>query len=55
MLIRRAVATPTDLKQLRLKIRRGLDELDQGKRIPGAQAEAELKAFSRAFRARKPK
>src|SRR5712671_2506660 len=55
VLIRPAVATPLDLDEVRSKIREGLDELDNGKGIPGDQAEAELKAVSKAFRARKPK
>ena len=55
ILIRPAVATPLDLDEVRSKIRKGLDELDEGKGIPGDQAEAELKAVSKAFRARKPK
>jgi hypothetical protein len=44
-----------DLNEVTLKIRQGLDELDQGKGIPGERVEAELKAMSKAFRARKPK
>jgi AbrB family looped-hinge helix DNA binding protein len=55
VLIRPATATPKDLNEVRLKIRRGLQELDQGKGIPGEQAEAELKAMSQAFRTPKPK
>ena len=55
VLIRPALATPMDLKEVRLRIRQGLDELDQGKGIPGEQAEAELKAMSKAFRSQKPK
>jgi len=55
VLIRPAMATPIDLDDVRAKIRQGLDELDEGKGIPGEQAEAELKAVSKAFRARKPK
>ncbi len=55
ILIRPAVATPIDLSEVRLKIRQGLDELDQGKGIPGEQAAAELKAMSRSFRARRRK
>jgi hypothetical protein len=54
-LIRPATATPLDLNEVRLKIRQGLQELDQGKGIPDEQAEAELKAMSKAFRARKAK
>jgi hypothetical protein len=37
------------------KVLEGLNELNEGKGIPGEQAEAELKAASKAFRARKPK
>jgi AbrB family looped-hinge helix DNA binding protein len=55
VLIRPAMAIPRDLNEVRLKIRQGLDELDQGKGIPGEQAEAELKAMSKAFRSRRPK
>jgi AbrB family looped-hinge helix DNA binding protein len=55
VLIRPAAATPLDLNEVRLKIRQGLQELDQGKGIPGEQAEAELKAMSKVFRARKAK
>jgi AbrB family looped-hinge helix DNA binding protein len=55
VLIRPAMATPTDLDGVRLKIRQGLEELDQRKGIPGNQAEAELKAMSKAFRARRRK
>jgi AbrB family looped-hinge helix DNA binding protein len=55
VLIRPAMATPIDLDDARAKIRQGLDELDEGKGISGQQAEAELKAASKAFRARKPK
>jgi AbrB family looped-hinge helix DNA binding protein len=54
ILIRPAMATPLDLAELKSKIREGLDELDQGKGIPEEQAEAELRAVSKAFRARKP-
>jgi AbrB family looped-hinge helix DNA binding protein len=35
ILIRPATATPLDLNEVRLKIRQGLEELDQGKGIPG--------------------
>jgi AbrB family looped-hinge helix DNA binding protein len=55
VLIRPATATPIDLNEVRLKIRQGLEELDQGKGIPGEQAEAELKAMSKAFRTRRAK
>jgi AbrB family looped-hinge helix DNA binding protein len=55
VLIRPATATPLDLEEVRLKIRQGLEELDQGQGIPGEQAEAELKAMSKAFRSRRPK
>jgi len=55
VLIRPAMATPLDLPEVRAKIRQGLEELDQGKGIPGAEAEAELKAMSKAFRNRKRK
>jgi AbrB family looped-hinge helix DNA binding protein len=55
VLIRPALATPVDLNEVRLKIRQGLEELDQGKGIPGEQAEAELKVMSKAFRTRRPK
>jgi AbrB family looped-hinge helix DNA binding protein len=55
VLIRPAVATPVDLNEVRQKIRQGLDELDQGKGLDGEQAEAELKAMSKAFRTRKRK
>jgi len=53
ILIRPAVATPVSLAEVRQKIRVGLDELDQGKGISGTEAEAELKAMSKAFRGRK--
>jgi AbrB family looped-hinge helix DNA binding protein len=55
VLIRPAIATPVDLEEVRSKIRQGLEELDQGQGIPGEQAEAELKAMSKAFRSRRPK
>jgi AbrB family looped-hinge helix DNA binding protein len=55
ILIRPATATPLDLNEVRLKIRQGLEELDQRKGVPGDQAEAQLKAMSKAFRSRKPK
>jgi AbrB family looped-hinge helix DNA binding protein len=55
VLIRPAMATPIDLDEVRLKIRQGLDELDQGKGIPGEQAEADLKAMSKAFPTRRRK
>jgi bifunctional DNA-binding transcriptional regulator/antitoxin component of YhaV-PrlF toxin-antitoxin module len=55
ILIRRAKAVPLGLDEVRGKIRQGLDELDRGLGLPGDQAESELKAMSRAFRARKPK
>jgi len=55
VLIRPAMATPIDLEEVRGKIREGLNELNDGKGIPGEVAEAELKAISKAFRARKPK
>jgi AbrB family looped-hinge helix DNA binding protein len=55
ILIRPALATPLDLREVRLKIRQGLDELDEGKGIPGEQTEAELKAMSKAFRSRRAK
>jgi bifunctional DNA-binding transcriptional regulator/antitoxin component of YhaV-PrlF toxin-antitoxin module len=51
ILIRVAKAIPLDLKEVRAKIQQGLDELDRGEGIPGDQAEAGLKAMSRAFRA----
>jgi AbrB family looped-hinge helix DNA binding protein len=55
ILIRPAVAVPADLEQVKKKIQQGLAELDAGKGIPGEQAEAELKALSKSFRARKGK
>ena len=55
VLIRPAMATPLDLNEVRLKIRQGLKELDQGKGIPGEQVETELKARSKAFRTRRAK
>lgn len=55
ILIRPAMATPLDLEAVRRKIHEGLNELKAGKGIPGEQAESELKAVSRAFRAGKPK
>jgi AbrB family looped-hinge helix DNA binding protein len=55
VLIRPAIATPLDLEEVRRKIYQGLNELNDGRGIPGEQAEAELKAASKAFRARKPK
>ena len=51
ILIRPAQAIPVDLSRVRSKIQQGLDELDQGKGIPGEEVEAELKAMSRKFRA----
>jgi bifunctional DNA-binding transcriptional regulator/antitoxin component of YhaV-PrlF toxin-antitoxin module len=55
VLIRPATATPLDLNEVRSKIRQGLAELDQGKGIAGDEAEAELKAMSKAFRTRRRK
>jgi AbrB family looped-hinge helix DNA binding protein len=55
VLIRPATATPLDLTTVRKKIQQGLDELDQGKGIPGEEVEAELKAHSKSFRARRLK
>jgi len=55
VLIRPATAIPTALEEVRLKIQQGLDELDQGKGIPGEEVEEELKAMSKAFRSRKLK
>jgi bifunctional DNA-binding transcriptional regulator/antitoxin component of YhaV-PrlF toxin-antitoxin module len=55
VLIRRARAIPLALDEIRGKIRKGLDELDRGEGIPGDQAEAELVAMSRAFRAPRKK
>jgi AbrB family looped-hinge helix DNA binding protein len=55
VLIRPAMATPIHLKEVRAKIREGLNQLNAGKGIPGEQVEAELKALSKAFRARQPK
>jgi bifunctional DNA-binding transcriptional regulator/antitoxin component of YhaV-PrlF toxin-antitoxin module len=55
VLIRPAQAVPLGLNEVRLKIRRGLEELDRGEGIPGKQVEAELKAMSKAYRARKRK
>lgn len=54
-MIRPATAIPTALEEVRLKIQQGLDELDQGKGIPGEEVEEELKAMSKAFRSRKLK
>ncbi|MDB6067257.1 MAG: hypothetical protein JWR26_3465 [Pedosphaera sp.] len=51
VLIRPATATPVDLTHVKSQIRKGLDELDQGKGLPGEKVEAELKALS--VRARK--
>ena len=53
VLIRPALATPVNLKDVKRKIRQGLDELDRGKGIPGEQVEAELKAMSKAVRSRR--
>ena len=53
VLIRPATAIPTALEEVRIKIREGLDQLDQGKGIPGEDVEEELKAMSRAFRSKK--
>src|ERR1700722_10537778 len=53
VLIRPAQATPLTINEVRLKIRRGLEELDRGEGIPGKQVEAELKAMSKAYRAQK--
>lgn len=55
VLIRPAMATPIDLEDVRRKINEGLRELNEGKGISGEQAEADLKAASKAFRARTPK
>ncbi len=55
ILIQVAKAIPLGLNGVRAKIQQGLDELDGGQGIPGDQAEAEFKAMSRAFRARKRK
>jgi bifunctional DNA-binding transcriptional regulator/antitoxin component of YhaV-PrlF toxin-antitoxin module len=55
ILIRPAEATPLNLNEVRLKLRQGLEELDRGEGIPGKQVEAELKAMSREYRARKRK
>ncbi len=54
ILIRPATAVAIDLQEVRKKIRQGLQQLDQGQGIPGEDAEAELKARSKAF-ARKGK
>lgn len=53
VLIRRAMAISMELAAVRTKVRQGLDELDRGEGLPGDQVEAELKALSRAFRARR--
>ena len=53
VLIRPATATPLNLDEVRLKIRQGLEELDQGKGIPGEQAETELRTMSKDIRNRK--
>ena len=45
--------SPKDLDEVRSKIRQGVAELNQGKGIPGEQAEAELKAANKQFRARR--
>ena len=55
VLIRPAQAVPRVLAEVRLKIQQGLEELDQGRGLPGKQVEAELKALSKAARARKAK
>jgi|HubBroStandDraft_6_1064221.scaffolds.fasta_scaffold414240_1 bifunctional DNA-binding transcriptional regulator/antitoxin component of YhaV-PrlF toxin-antitoxin module len=55
ILIRPAQATPLNLDEARRKIHQGLDELDRGEGIPGKQLEAELKAMSKAYRARRGK
>ena len=53
VLIRPAKAVPTDLAEVRRKIRVGLDQLDRGEGILGEEVEAELKRVSKEFRAMK--
>ena len=52
ILIRPAVAVPADLAAARQKIKVGLDQLDRGEGIPGAEVEAELKRVSAEFRSK---
>jgi bifunctional DNA-binding transcriptional regulator/antitoxin component of YhaV-PrlF toxin-antitoxin module len=53
ILIRPAVAIPTDLEEVRQKIRTGLEQLNRGEGIPGEQVEANLKRHSAEFRAKR--
>lgn len=50
ILIRPAKAVATDLKKIREMIQEGLDELDQGKGIPGELVYAEMKKKIAEFR-----
>ena len=53
ILIRPAVAIPTDVQAARIKIQVGIDQLNRGEGIPGDNVEAELKRVSTEFRAKK--
>ena len=53
ILIRPAVAFPTDLRAARLKIQVGIDQLNRGEGIPGEKVEAELNRVSAEFHAKK--
>ena len=53
ILIRPAVAIPTDVEAVRLKVQVGIDQLNRGEGIPGEKVEAELKRVSTEFRAKK--
>ena len=53
ILIRPAVAIPTDVQAARLKIQVGIDQLNRGEGIPGEKVEAALKRVSTEFRAKK--
>lgn len=53
ILIRSAVAFPTDLQAVRLKVQVGIDQLNRGEGIPGEKVGAELKCVSAEFHAKK--
>ncbi len=53
ILIRPAVAIPTDVQAVRLKVQVGIDQLNRGEGIRGEKVEAELKRVSREFHAKK--
>ncbi len=53
ILIRPAVAIPTDVQAVRLKVQVGIDQLNRGEGIPGEKVKAELKRVSTGFRAKR--